>query len=131
MKWGDLEPSKGDHSRESQFLAYHHAEDLMSNLCTHPSDVGYTPRSRTYSGTSNGSSSSNYYNNQHYNTIGHNRHRTTTGPKQTDVEAGGLLRSSSATDVNCLRTPKPRATLLTAARIAKGSTNSLRKMWLT
>ncbi|XP_059140817.1 CLIP-associating protein 2-like isoform X4 [Physella acuta] len=88
-------------------------------------DVGYTPRSRTYSGTSNGSTSSNYYNNQHYNTIGHNRHRTNTGPKQTDVEAGGLLRSSSATDVNCLRTPKPRATLLTAARIAKGSTNSL------
>ncbi|CAL1546836.1 unnamed protein product [Lymnaea stagnalis] len=96
-------------------------------------DIGIiTQRARTYSTTSNGSTGSyNYTNhNQHYNTIGHNRHKT--GGLQAAVAApmstlspAALLRSSSATDVNSMRTPKPRPTLLSAARVAKGSTNSL------
>lgn len=99
------------------------------------SDIGIiTQRARTYSTTSNGSTGSYSYtnHNQHYNTIGHNRHKTSgmqaaiATPTST-LNAAALLRSSSATDVNSMRTPKPRPTLLSSARVAKGSTNSLRK----
>ncbi|XP_055860572.1 CLIP-associating protein 1-like isoform X3 [Biomphalaria glabrata] len=90
-----------------------------------------TPRARTYSNTSNGSSGYYTNHNQYYNTIGHNRHRVassagvTLGTPTSAGQSAALLRSSSATDVNNMKTPKPRATLLSAARMAKGSTNSL------
>ncbi|KAI8725978.1 CLIP-associating protein 1 isoform X4, partial [Biomphalaria glabrata] len=96
------------------------------------SDVNIiTPRARTYSNTSNGSSGYYTNHNQYYNTIGHNRHRVassagvTLGTPTSAGQSAALLRSSSATDVNNMKTPKPRATLLSAARMAKGSTNSL------
>ncbi|BFZ22652.1 hypothetical protein BsWGS_25691 [Bradybaena similaris] len=103
------------------------------------SDAGdvraYIPRQRI-SSTSNGSSSSSYYSshNQHYNTIGHTSHRTSGSTALTPKESktpmsfmeGTLPRSSSATEVSSTSlTPKPRATLLSAARMAKGSTYSL------
>ncbi|KAH9492416.1 CLIP-associating protein 1 [Bulinus truncatus] len=98
-------------------------------------DVNYiTPRARTYSNTSNGSSSHYTNHNQHYNTIGHNRHKLAPssgmnfGTPTSAGQVAALMRSSSATDVNNSSRPvKPRATLLSAARMAKGSTNSLRK----
>ncbi|KAK3765443.1 hypothetical protein RRG08_066990 [Elysia crispata] len=96
--------------------------------------------------------------NQHYNTIGHSRSRTAGssarsvgGGGTSTLGRGGassnflevpapLARSSSAADVSSTSssmpagevrrctTPKPRATILSAARMAKGSASSLQLM---
>ena len=104
-----------------------------------------TPRARTSSTSSSSgnkysSVTSRYLNPQNYNTIGHNRkqrgpsatrERTSSTSSNNGSDFGPMNRSVSASDISgassSQRTPRPRPTLLSAARMANGSYNSLRK----